>query len=62
MNYTFQFREITQNWDLLLEGVQTTLELSALAMVIGLLIAVVNAGLRMTPYRAVHTVVTFYVG
>ncbi|MFA7438063.1 amino acid ABC transporter permease [Castellaniella sp.] len=61
MNYTFQFREINQNWDLLLQGVQTTLELSAMAMILGLLIAITNAALRMTPYRTVHFLVAAYV-
>src|SRR5690606_5881597 len=61
MNYNFQYREIWQNWDQLLNGVVTTLQLSASAMVIGLAIAIICAVLRMTSSKSLGWLVTFYV-
>lgn len=61
MNYSFQFREVWQNWPLLLSGVSTTVELSALAMIIGLSIAIACAMLRRTSIKPVHWLVTAYV-
>jgi polar amino acid transport system permease protein len=61
MNYSFQFREIWQNWPELLSGVLTTIELSALAMVIGLSIAVACAMFRRTSMQPLHWLTTGYV-
>lgn len=61
MNYTFQFHEIWQGWDKLVQGCIVTIQLSAAAMVIGLLIALVCAALRKTSLRPVHFIVNLYV-
>ncbi len=43
MHYTFQFADVFAAWPLLLKGTATTLELSFLAMVFGLVVAVLCA-------------------
>ena len=44
--YVFHFGPILDRWDLLLNGAVLTVELAALSMAFGLVIAVVGAGLR----------------
>ncbi|MES2945496.1 MAG: amino acid ABC transporter permease [Pseudomonadota bacterium] len=43
MNYTFQFADVFAAWPLLLKGTLSTIELSVLAMVMGLVVAIVCA-------------------
>jgi polar amino acid transport system permease protein len=43
MNYVFEFQEVFSAWDELLAGVMRTLALSASAMVIGMVVAVLGA-------------------
>ena len=52
MTYRFQFQVIWDNWDLLLEGVWLTLQLSALAIGLGLMVGIVGALFRTSsnPY------------
>ncbi|MGB6102637.1 MAG: amino acid ABC transporter permease [Pusillimonas sp.] len=61
MNYSFQFREVWQSWDELLWGVIHTLQLSGLAMAMGLVIAIICAAARMSDSKSLHWVVTAYV-
>jgi polar amino acid transport system permease protein len=46
VNYHFNFRDVFNNFDVLLEGVGLTLQLSAITMVLGLVLGVVMALLK----------------
>ncbi len=61
MNYRFQFQVIWDNWPLLLEGVGLTLQLSALAIVLGLLVGIVGALCRTSGNRFFSGVAAAYV-
>ena len=61
MNYRFQFQVIWDNWPLLLEGVGLTLQLSALAIVLGLLVGIVGALCRTSGNRFFGGVAAAYV-
>lgn len=52
MVYDFRYREIFRSLDVLLEGVWLTVQLSALAMVFGLVIAIVCAVIKMDGPRS----------
>ena len=43
MNYTFQFEPVFAAWPLLLKGTWNTIELSVLAMLLGLVLAILCA-------------------
>ena len=61
MGYRFQFQVIWENWDLLLAGVGLTLQLSALAIVLGLLVGIVGALCRTSGNRYVSLLAATYV-
>lgn len=61
MTYRFQFQVIWDNWDLLLEGVFLTLQLSATAIVLGLLVGIVGALGRTSGNRFLGTLAAAYV-
>lgn len=61
MTYRFQFQVIWDNWDLLFEGVWLTLQLSALAIVLGLLVGVVGALCRTSGNRYLGMLAAAYV-
>ncbi len=61
MGYRFQFQVIWENWDLLLAGVGLTLQLSALAIVLGLLVGIVGALCRTSGNRYVSLLAAAYV-
>ncbi|MEL7083837.1 MAG: amino acid ABC transporter permease [Cyanobacteria bacterium J06597_1] len=61
MAYRFQFQAIWDNWDLLLNGVLTTVQFSAVAVGIGLGLGVLGAVGRTSGGRLVGTIVTVYV-
>ncbi|MEM1238827.1 MAG: amino acid ABC transporter permease [Cyanobacteria bacterium P01_H01_bin.26] len=61
MTYRFQFQVIWENWDLLLEGVGLTLQLSALAIVLGLAIGIVGALCRISDNGYLSMLATAYV-
>ena len=46
MSYNFNFRDVFNNFDVLLEGVWLTLELSAITMVLGLVLGILMALLK----------------
>ncbi len=61
MNYTFRFRDVFAAWDFILEGVATTLWLSAATMVFGLIIGVLCAAGRLYGPRLVQLPTAAYV-
>ncbi len=61
MAYRFQFQVIWENWDLLLTGVGLTLQLSALAIVLGLLVGIVGALCRTSGNRYFSLLAAAYV-
>lgn len=61
MTYRFQFQVIWDNWQLLFEGVGLTLQLSALAIVLGLLVGIIGALCRTSGNHYLATVAAAYV-
>jgi polar amino acid transport system permease protein len=61
MDYRFQFQVIWQNWDLLLEGIWLTLQLSVVATVLGLLVGTVGALCRTSGHRVLGAIAAAYV-
>ena len=61
MVYDFRYREIFRSLDVLLEGVWLTVQLSALAMVFGLVIAIVCAVIKTDGPRPARFMVNAYV-
>ena len=61
MAYDFRYREIFRSLDVLLEGVWLTVQLSALAMVFGLAIAIVCAVVKTDGPRPARFMVNAYV-
>jgi len=61
MAYQFQFQVIWQNWELLLEGMGLTLQLSTLAILLGLVLGTLAALCRLSPNRLLRLLATTYV-
>ena len=61
MSYTFRFRDVWNNFDLLLEGALLTLQLSALTMALGLLIGIAGALARTSGPQPVRWAAATYV-
>ncbi|MEL6383336.1 MAG: amino acid ABC transporter permease [Cyanobacteria bacterium J06626_18] len=61
MNYRFQFQVIWDNWDLLLNGVWLTLQLSALATLLGLAVGIVGASCRVAKHPVLRAIAATYV-
>ncbi len=63
MNYTFQWSVLWsgQSGRWLLQGLITTLELSALAWLLAALLGIVSGAMRTVPWRLLRTLATFYV-
>ena len=61
MNYSFNFTPVFRSADLLLEGVLLTIELSAIAMALGLIVGTVLAVCKLYGPRALNFAVTAYV-
>ncbi len=61
MAYRFQFQVIWNNWDLLLSGVWLTLQLSTLAVLLGLLIGIAGALCRTSGNRLLGAIAATYV-
>ena len=49
MSYSFQFRDVFAAWELLLDGLILTLELSLVTMVMGFVIGIADARFRGGP-------------
>ena len=61
MQYTFRFRDVWREQDLLLEGALLTLQLSAVAIFFGLLIGVLGAGMKTSQFRQLRVIASVYV-
>lgn len=61
MNYNFQFGEVFAAWPLLLKGTWTTIQLSFLAMVLGLAVAVLCAWGKTSGPKPLRFVINAYI-
>jgi polar amino acid transport system permease protein len=61
MNYSFQFGDVFAAWPLLLKGTLNTIELSLLAMLLGLLVAIVCAWGKTAGPRPLRWVINAYI-
>ncbi len=61
MNYSFQFDDVFAAWPLLVKGTLNTIELSLLAMLIGLLVAIVCAWGKTAGPRPLRWVINVYI-
>ncbi len=61
MSYSFQFRDVFAAWELLLDGLVLTLELSVVTMIVGLIIGVLGAAARVYGPDWLRTIVAVYV-
>lgn len=61
MDYTFRFRDVWKHDELLLEGAILTLQLSGSAIVFGVLIGVLGAGMKTSQIRQLRLIVNVYV-
>lgn len=61
MNYTFQFAEVFAAWPLLLKGTLSTIELSLLAMVFGLAVAILCAWGKTAGPKPLRFLINVYI-
>lgn len=61
MSYNFNFRDVFNNFDVLMQGVWLTLELSAITMVLGLVLGIVMALLKTWGPRPLRWLAAAYV-
>ncbi len=61
MDYTFRFRDVLREQDLLLEGALVTLQLSGVSIVFGLLIGVLGAAMKTGHYAPLRRIAGVYV-
>jgi polar amino acid transport system permease protein len=61
MTYSFQFRDVFAAWELLLDGLVLTLELSVITMVSGLIIGMAGSAARVYGPRWLKGIVAVYV-
>lgn len=61
MNYSFQFGDVFAAWPLLVKGTLSTIELSLLAMLLGLLLAIVCAWGKTAGPRPLRWVINAYI-
>lgn len=61
MNYTFQFTEVFAAWPLLLKGTLSTVQLSVLAMLLGLGVAIVCAWGKTSGPRPLRWLINIYI-
>ena len=61
MNYTFQFGDVFAAWPLLLKGTWNTIELSLLAMLLGLVVAIVCAWGKTAGPKPLRFVINVYI-
>lgn len=61
MNYTFQFTEVFAAWPLLLKGTLSTVQLSVLAMLLGLVVAIVCAWGKTAGPRPLRWLINIYI-
>lgn len=61
MSYNFNFRDVFNNFDLLMEGVWLTLELSVITMVLGFLVGIVVALIKTWGPRPLRWLASAYI-
>lgn len=61
MTYNFNFRDVFNNFDVLLEGMWLTLQLSAITMTLGLAVGIVGAMMKTSGLRPLRWPATVYV-
>ena len=61
MDYSFNFKPVFNNFDMLLEGALLTLELSAITMVLGLTVGMLGASIKIWGPRPARLLVGAYV-
>jgi polar amino acid transport system permease protein len=61
MGYQFQFNVIWQNLPLFLEGIKLTIQITAVATVLGLVIGTLMAGLQLIKNRIISGVIQAYI-
>jgi polar amino acid transport system permease protein len=61
MDYIFQFNVIWQNWRLFAQGVWLTIQITSIAMVLGLVVGMIMAGLQTLKIRPVTAVIQVYI-
>ena len=61
MSYEFDFRVILEHYDMLIAGTWLTIRLSVIAMVMGLVIALITVVARRSPLRILHIASISYI-
>ncbi len=61
MNYSFNFRPVFKNFDLLIDGALLTIQLSSLTMMLGLLVGIAGAAIKIWGPKPARWIVTGYV-
>ena len=61
MDYSFNFKPVFNNFDMLLEGAWLTLELSAITMILGLIVGMLGASIKIWGPRPARLLVGAYV-
>ncbi|MHA1567645.1 MAG: ABC transporter permease subunit, partial [Alphaproteobacteria bacterium] len=61
MQYTFRFRDVWRQHDLLLEGAILTLQLSVVTIFFGLLIGILGAGMKTSHFKSLRGIASVYV-
>jgi len=61
MDYQFQWNVIWQNWRLFLEGMWLTIQITAVATVLGLVIGMSMAGLQLLKNRVINSIIQAYI-
>ena len=61
MDYQFQWNVIWQNWRLFVEGIWLTIQITAVATVLGLVIGMSMAGLQLLKNRVINSIIQAYI-
>ncbi len=61
MGYQFQWNVIWQNWQLLVQGIILTIQITAVATVFGLIIGTIMSGLQLMKNRVINNIIQMYI-
>ncbi len=61
MDYIFQFNVIWQNWELFLQGVWLTIQITSVATALGLVIGMIMAGLQLIKNPIISGIIQAYI-
>ena len=61
MGYQFQWNVIWQNWQLLVQGMILTIQITAVATVFGLIIGTIMSGLQLMKNRVINNIIQMYI-